>query len=151
MSTVQNTIEAAFENRADITPSNVSTEIKEAVEESINKLNDGSARVAEKIDGSWVVHEWLKKAVLLSFRIYDNEVMPAGPTQYYDKLASKYANTTAAEFKEGGVRVVPPAFARTGSYVAPGAILMPSYVNIGAYIDSGTMVAPGRRLALVRK
>lgn len=140
MSTVQNTIEAAFENRADITPSNVSTEIKEAVEESINKLNDGSARVAEKIDGSWVVHEWLKKAVLLSFRIYDNEVMPAGPTQYYDKLASKYANTTAAEFKEGGVRVVPPAFARTGSYVAPGAILMPSYVNIGAYIDSGTMV-----------
>lgn len=139
-SSVQTIIETEFENRADITPSSASAELKEAVAASIDSLNNGTARVAEKIDGEWVVNEWLKKSVLLSFRIYDNQVMPSGSTQYYDKLASKYETTTEAEFKAGGVRVVPPAFARTGTYIAPGAVLMPSYVNIGAYIDSGTMV-----------
>lgn len=140
MSNLQETIEAAFEERAAITPANVSPEIKQAVAEALNILNDGRQRVAEPVDGGWQVNEWLKKAVLLSFRINDNEVMAGGSTQYFDKVASKYANTTPAEFAASGVRVVPPAMARTGSYIASGVVLMPSYVNIGAYIDSGTMV-----------
>src|SRR5690606_32503649 len=100
----------------------------------------GQARVAEKKDGKWIVNEWLKKAVLLSFRIEDNEFMKGGFTNYYDKVPSKYADFNSRDFREGGVRVVPPATARRGSYIAPGAVLMPSYVNIGAYVDSGTMV-----------
>ncbi len=140
MSTLQETIETAFEDRAAITPATASAEIKEAVTDALNLLNAGSKRVAEPSNGGWQVNEWLKKAVLLSFRINDNEVMSGGATQYYDKVESKYANTTAAEFADSGVRVVPPAFARTGCYIASGVVLMPSYVNIGAYIDSGTMV-----------
>ena len=103
-------------------------------------LDRGVARVAEKKDGSWVVNDWLKKAVLLSFRIEDNAFIKGGFTNYYDKVKSKYSDYNAREFREGGVRVVPPATARYGSYIASGVVLMPSYVNIGAYVDSGTMV-----------
>ena len=140
MSDIQATIEEAFERRADITPRSVETHVKEATLEAIDMLDRGVARVAEKKDGDWVVNDWLKKAVLLSFRIEDNAFIKGGFTNYYDKVPSKYADTNSREFREGGVRVVPPATARKGSYIAPGAVLMPSYVNIGAYVDSGTMV-----------
>ncbi len=140
MTDIKNIIEDAFEKRAEITPKTVSTQTKDAVQAAIDMLDKGEARVAEKIDGDWVVNEWLKKAVLLSFRIEDNQVMPGGYTQYYDKVTSKYADYSSRDFMEGGVRVVPPASVRKGSFIAPGAVLMPSYVNIGAYVDSGTMV-----------
>ena len=134
-------IESAFEDRNHLTPDTASSEVKEAVNEAIHLLDSGKARVAEqKGVGNWQVNEWLKKAVLLSFRLADNVPMAAGFTQYYDKVPSKYAATTEKEFKASGVRVVPPATARRGSYVAPNTVLMPSYVNIGAYVDSGTMV-----------
>ena len=140
MSNMQSTIEEAFERRADITPRNVDTHVKEATLEAIDMLDRGVARVAEKKDGGWVVNDWLKKAVLLSFRLEDNTFMKGGFTNYYDKVSSKFADTNSREFREGGVRVVPPATARRGSYIASGVVLMPSYVNIGAYVDSGTMV-----------
>ena len=134
-------IEAAFEDRAHITPASANTEVRQAVEEAIHLLDTGKARVAEqKGIGDWQVNEWLKKAVLLSFRLEDNIPMTAGFTQYYDKVPSKFASTTPEEFKAAGVRVVPPATARRGSYIASDTVLMPSYVNIGAYVDSGTMV-----------
>jgi 2,3,4,5-tetrahydropyridine-2-carboxylate N-succinyltransferase len=140
MSDIQNIITEAFERRADITPRSVDTHVKEAVMEAINMLDTGEARVAEKKGGDWVVNDWLKKAVLLSFRIEDNEFMKGGFTNYYDKVPSKYADYNSRDFREAGVRVVPPATARRGSYIAPSTVLMPSYVNIGAYVDSGTMV-----------
>ncbi len=140
MSDLQNTIEEAFERRADITPRNVETHVREAVEECINMLDSGAARVADKSSGDWVVNEWLKKAVLLSFRINDNEFIKGGFTNYYDKVESKFADYNTKDFRESGVRVVPPATARKGSYIAPNVVMMPSYVNIGAYVDSGTMV-----------
>ena len=140
MSELQATIEEAFERRADITPRSVETHVKEATLESIRMLDSGEARVAEKKDGEWRVNEWLKKAVLLSFRIEDNHFMKGGFTNYYDKVPSKYADHNAREFRSTGVRVVPPATARFGAYIAPSVVLMPSYVNIGAYVDSGTMV-----------
>ncbi len=140
MSDLQAIIENAFERRADITPQNVDAKTKHAVLEAIDLLDRGQARVAEKKDGDWVVNEWLKKAVLLSFRIEDNRSIEGGFTRFYDKVPTKFATTGEAEFEAGGVRVVPPATARRGSYIAPGAVLMPSYVNIGAYVDSGTMV-----------
>ena len=134
-------IEAAFEDRAHITPDSANTEVRQAVEEAIHLLDTGNARVAEQQGiGDWQVNEWLKKAVLLSFRLEDNMPMTAGFTQYYDKVPSKFASTTPEEFKAAGVRVVPPATARRGSYIASDTVLMPSYVNIGAYVDSGTMV-----------
>ena len=115
------------------------TEVRQAVEEVIHLLDTGKARVAEqKGIGDWQVNEWLKKAVLLSFRLEDN-IPIVGYTQYYDKVPSKFANTTNEEFQAAGVRVVPPATARRGSYIASDTVLMPSYVNIGAYVDSGTM------------
>jgi len=133
-------IEAAFEDRAHITPDLANIEVRQAVEEAIHLLDTGKARVAEqKGIGDWQVNEWLKKAVLLSFRLEDN-IPIAGYTQYYDKVPSKFANTTLEEFQAAGVRVVPPATARRGSYIASNTVLMPSYVNIGAYVDSGTMV-----------
>jgi 2,3,4,5-tetrahydropyridine-2-carboxylate N-succinyltransferase len=140
MSDLQQIIEEAFERRADITPRNVETHVKEAVIEAIDMLDSGKTRVAEKADNGWMVNEWLKKAVLLSFRIEDNRFMKGGFTNYYDKVDSKYADMNSREFRETGVRVVPPATARRGSFIAPGVVLMPSYVNIGAYVDSGTMV-----------
>ncbi len=134
-------IEASFERRADINPKNVDAESKRAVEEALHLLDTGAMRVAERQSvGQWQVNEWLKKAVLLSFRMEDNIVMPAGSMQFYDKVPTKFANYSEADFKAAGIRVVPPAVARRGSYIASGAILMPSYVNIGAYVDSGTMV-----------
>ena len=133
-------IEAAFEDRAHITPDSANTEVRQAVEEAIHLLDTGKARVAEqKGIGDWQVNEWLKKAVLLSFRLEEN-IPIAGYTQYYDKVPSKFANTTPEEFHAAGVRVVPPATARRGSYIASNTVLMPSYVNIGAYVDSGSMV-----------
>ncbi len=140
MSDTQAIIEQAFEQRANITPRNVETHVKEAVLDSIDLLDSGKARVAEKRDGGWVVNEWLKKAVLLYFRIEDNRFIKGGFTNYWDKVPSKYADTNSREFRDSGVRVVPPAAARRGSYIASGTVLMPSYVNIGAYVDSGTMV-----------
>ena len=130
----------AFEKRADITPRTVDTHVKDAVMTAIEMLDSGEARVAEKNNGQWVVNEWLKKAVLLYFRIEDNEFIKGGFTNYWDKVPSKYSDYNSREFRDSGVRVVPPAAARKGSYIASGAVLMPSYVNIGAYVDSGTMV-----------
>ncbi len=140
MSDIQNIIETAFENRAEITPRSVDTIVREAVTEALEMLDKGEARVAEKKDGEWVVNEWLKKAVLLSFRINDNSFMKGGFTNYFDKVPAKYADYNSRDFRNDGVRVVPPASVRKGAYIAPGVILMPSYVNIGAYVDSGTMV-----------
>ncbi len=140
MSNLENIINDAFENRADITPSSVSAEIRSAVNEAINMLDAGTARVAEKTTGEWVVNQWLKKAVLLSFKINENRVIEGGNTRYYDKVEAKFATHSPEDFAEGGVRIVPNAVARRGSYIAPGAILMPSFVNIGGYVDSGTMV-----------
>ena len=140
MTQLQTIIEQAFENREQITPSTVSNEVKTAVEQAIAMLDSGSARVAEKIAGEWVVHQWLKKAVLLSFRIRDNEIMQGGETQYWDKVDSKFSSYTAEDFKTGGMRVVPPAAARKGVYIGKNVVLMPSYTNIGAYVDDGTMV-----------
>jgi len=142
MSDLEAIINEAFERRADISPASVDGATKKAVEDAIGLLDSGKARVAEqKSVGDWKVNEWLKKAVLLSFRIRDNEPMPSGGyTQFYDKVESKFAHFSAQQFADSGVRVVPPAVARKGSFVGPDTVLMPSYVNIGAYVDSGTMV-----------
>jgi 2,3,4,5-tetrahydropyridine-2-carboxylate N-succinyltransferase len=140
MADIQQIIEDAFECRGDITPQNVTSEVKDAVHEAIDMLDNGSARVAEPVDGGWQVNEWFKKAVLLSFRIQDNQFMKGGYTNYFDKVAPKFADMSSRDFRESGVRVVPPASARRGAYIASGVVLMPSYVNIGAYVDSGTMV-----------
>jgi len=140
MNELEPIIVEAFEHRAEITPRTVDAQLKEAVMSAIGKLDRGEIRVAEKVKGNWVVNEWIKKAVLLSFRIEDNSFMKGGYTNYYDKVPSKYADMNSREFREGGVRVVPPATARRGSFIAPDCVLMPSYVNIGAYVDSGTMV-----------
>jgi 2,3,4,5-tetrahydropyridine-2-carboxylate N-succinyltransferase len=139
-SELQTIIESAFEERARITPANVSAETRGAVESVIGLLDAGTLRVAEKAEGAWRVSEWLKKAVLLSFRIADNALVEAGSMNFYDKVPLKYAGWNAERFAEAGVRVVPPATVRRGAFVAPNVVLMPSYVNIGAYVDSGTMV-----------
>ncbi len=137
---LQAIIDKAFENRSSITPSSVDPAIRNAVESAIDMLDRGQARVAEKVDGAWVVNQWLKKAVLLSFAIRDNEIMPGGETNYFDKVPSKFADYDEARFKAEGFRVVPPAAVRKGSYIASGVVVMPGYVNIGAYVDSGSMV-----------
>ena len=138
--TLRSLIETAFENRAQITPATVEPGLAGALDDAIGLLDSGQLRVAEKIGGTWHVHEWLKKAVLLYFRTHDNHVIDAGYTRFYDKVPLKYAHTDSASFAAGGVRVVPHALVRRGAYVAPNAVLMPSYVNSGAYVDSGTMV-----------
>ena len=130
MTQLETIINDAFEQRADISPSNASAEIREAVEEAINMLDSGKARVAEKTSGDWIVNQWLKKAVLLSFRINENRVMDGGVNRYYDKVETKFATYTPDDFAKAGVRVVPNANARHGSYIAPCAVLMPSYVNL---------------------
>ena len=139
---LQSTIEQAWENRADFSPSNTPKDVRDAVHAVLEGLNQGSIRVATKKSvGVWDVNQWVKKAVLLSFRLEDNQVMSAGGyTQFYDKVPSKFANYTAADFAQGGFRVVPPAIARRGSYIAKNVVLMPSYVNIGAYVDESSMV-----------
>jgi 2,3,4,5-tetrahydropyridine-2-carboxylate N-succinyltransferase len=133
-------INAAFEERASLSPSNAPGDIVAAVDEALTLLDSGAVRVAEKQDGRWVVNQWLKKAVLLSFRLFDNRPIEAGYTQFYDKVALKYSGYDADRFKADGVRGVPPAVVRRGAYVARNAVLMPSYVNIGAYVGEGTMV-----------
>jgi 2,3,4,5-tetrahydropyridine-2-carboxylate N-succinyltransferase len=130
-------IEEAWENRGALSPASAPRELRQAIDEAIAGLDAGRLRVAEKIGGEWVTHQWLKKAVLLSFRLEDNRVLEGGATRYYDKVRSKFESF---DFAAGGVRVVPPAMARRGAYVARNVVLMPSYVNIGAYVDEGTMV-----------
>lgn len=137
---LQSIIDHAFEHRSTIRPGSVAPEIQAAVEASIELLDQGKARVAEKIDGVWQVNQWLKKAVLLSFAMRDNQIMPGGETNYFDKVPSKFADYDEARFRREGFRIVPPAAVRKGSYIAPGVVVMPGYVNIGAYVDSGSMV-----------
>ncbi|MCU0833331.1 MAG: 2,3,4,5-tetrahydropyridine-2,6-dicarboxylate N-succinyltransferase [Chromatiaceae bacterium] len=140
MSDYHSIIDEAFERRAEITPRSVETHVRDAVAETIERLDRGELRVAEKRDGTWVVNDWVKKAVLLSFRIEDNAFIKGGFTNYYDKVPAKYQDYNSRDFRDAGVRVVPPAAARRGAYIAPSCVLMPSYINIGAYVDSGTMV-----------
>jgi len=137
---LQQTVEAAFEDRAKITPKTVSPQLRSALTECIELLDRGEVRVAEPKFGGWVVNEWLKKAVLLYFRTHDNEVVNGGYTQFFDKVPLKYADVSETQLRESGTRVVPSAIARKGAYIAPNVVLMPSYVNIGAYVGSGTMV-----------
>jgi 2,3,4,5-tetrahydropyridine-2-carboxylate N-succinyltransferase len=137
---LQAAIEDAFESRAKITPQNASGEVRTAVDTVLGLLDSGDLRVADKLAGGWRVHEWLKKAVLLSFRIADNSAVRAGALNFYDKVPLKYEGWDAARFGAAGVRVVPPATVRRGAFIASNVVLMPSYVNIGAYVDSGTMV-----------
>jgi 2,3,4,5-tetrahydropyridine-2-carboxylate N-succinyltransferase len=133
-------IDEAFERRADIRPGQVPSDLLEAFDWIIRDLNSGALRVAEKINNEWVTHQWLKKAVLLYFRAHDNRVMESGDMSFYDKVPTRFEGYAEAEFREGGFRVVPPAVARTGSFIARNVVLMPSFVNIGAYVDEGTMV-----------
>ncbi|VDZ05211.1 2,3,4,5-tetrahydropyridine-2,6-carboxylate N-succinyltransferase [Escherichia coli] len=140
MQQLQNIIETAFERRAEITPANADTVTREAVNQVIALLDSGALRVAEKIDGQWVTHQWLKKAVLLSFRINDNQVIEGAESRYFDKVPMKFADYDEARFQKEGFRVVPPAAVRQGAFIARNTVLMPSYVNIGAYVDEGTMV-----------
>ncbi|HEX5806361.1 MAG TPA: 2,3,4,5-tetrahydropyridine-2,6-dicarboxylate N-succinyltransferase [Macromonas sp.] len=138
---LQQIIENAWENRAQLSPASAPQEVQDAVEHVIAELNSGKLRVATRQGvGQWTVHQWLKKAVLLSFRLKDNEIMQAGDLGFYDKVPTKFAHLSPQEMAATGVRVVPPAVARRGSFIGKGAILMPSYVNIGAYVDEGTMV-----------
>jgi len=133
-------IDAAFERRAELGPKNLPRELESALEECLTLLDTGQARVAEPRAGGWVVNEWLKKAVLLSFRTRENVPVDAGFTRFYDKVPLKYAAATEEELRAGGARIVPHAVVRRGAYIAPNVVLMPSYVNIGAWIGSGTMV-----------
>lgn len=140
MTELQAIIEAAFEDRANISPAAAPSDVKKAVSDAIALLNSGKARVAEKIDGEWVVHQWLKKAVLLFFRLHNNDVINGAESRFYDKVPLKYSDYSADQFAAEGVRIVPPAAVRTGSFVGKNVVVMPSYVNIGAYVGEGTMV-----------
>ena len=138
---LQSTIDAAWEDRANLSPKSASKEVLEAVEHTISQLNNGTLRVATRQSvGVWTTHQWIKKAVLLSFRLKDNALMRAGDLGFFDKVQTKFAHLSEDEMRATGVRVVPPAVARRGSFIAKGAILMPSYVNIGAWVGEGTMV-----------
>ena len=138
---LQSIIDNAWENRANITAAVAPKEIRDAVEHVLAELDAGRLRVATREGvGQWTVHQWIKKAVLLSFRLRDNALMQAGDLTFFDKVPTKFGGMSEAELQATGVRVVPPAVARRGSFIAKGAILMPSYVNIGAYVDEGTMV-----------
>ena len=138
---LQTLIETAWDNRAELSPASAPKEVMDAVNHVIDQLNTGKLRVATREGvGQWTTHQWIKKAVLLSFRLNDNAVMKSGDLTFFDKVKTKFSNLSEAEIKATGVRIVPPAVARHGSYIAKGAILMPSYVNIGAYVDEGTMV-----------
>ena len=142
---LQNIIDTAWEQRADFSPSTAPADVRNAVAEVLAGLDAGTLRVAQKEGGEWIVNQWIKKAVLLSFRLENNTPMPAaaglgGSLQFYDKVPTKFADYTADDFAKGGFRVVPPAVARRGSFIGKNVVLMPSYVNIGAYVDEGTMV-----------
>jgi 2,3,4,5-tetrahydropyridine-2-carboxylate N-succinyltransferase len=140
MHTLQPVIEAAFERRSEISPSSVDRALASAIDQVIADLGAGRLRVAEKIDGTWTTHEWVKKAVLLYFRTHDNQVMDGGAGPAFDKVPLRFAGYSEAHFRDGGFRVVPPATVRAGAFIGRNVILMPSYVNIGAYVDEGTMV-----------
>ena len=140
MQDIQKIIDTAFDNRADLSPDNAPAEVRDAVETVIAGLDAGALRVAEKKDGQWIVNQWIKKAVLISFRLRDNEVSGAGGLGFFDKVPAKFGDYTPEQFRAGGFRVVPPAVARRGSFIGRNVVLMPSYVNIGARIDEGTMV-----------
>jgi 2,3,4,5-tetrahydropyridine-2-carboxylate N-succinyltransferase len=137
---LESLIDAAFERRMEITPNQVPGDLSGALSEILDGLNYGRLRVAEKIDGAWVTHQWVKKAVLLYFRAHDNRVIDGGATAYFDKVPLRFTGYSDADFRRGGFRVVPPALARTGAFIGRNVVLMPSYVNIGAYVDEGTMV-----------
>lgn len=137
---LQQVIETAFDNRAEITPASVSAEVKEAVNETLQQLDSGRLRVAEKQGNQWQVNEWAKKAVLLSFRISDNVVTDDGVGRYFDKVPTKFAQWGEADFQQAGFRAVPGAVVRAGSHISKNVVLMPSFVNIGAFVDEGTMV-----------
>jgi 2,3,4,5-tetrahydropyridine-2-carboxylate N-succinyltransferase len=138
---LQTLIETAWDNRAELSPASAPKEVLDAVTHVIDQLNTGKLRVATREGvGQWTTHQWIKKAVLLSFRLNDNAIMKSGDLTFFDKVRPKFSDLSEAELRATGVRVVPPAVARHGSFVAKGAILMPSYVNIGAYVDEGTMV-----------
>jgi 2,3,4,5-tetrahydropyridine-2-carboxylate N-succinyltransferase len=134
-------IDAAFERRADISPSSVPQDLAEALDLVIDALNRGKIRVAEKVDGTWITHQWIKKAVLLYFRTHDNQIVAgAGGVNWFDKVPLRFDGYSESQFREGGIRVVPPAVARAGAFIGRNVVLMPSYVNIGAYVDENTMV-----------
>src|SRR5215469_453171 len=137
---LQTLIESAWEGRAQLTPKSLTGELDAAINESIELLDSGQARVAEPQSGSWVVNQWLKKAVLLYFRTHENVILEAGFTRFYDKVPLKYAGAGEEDMRSSGVRVVPEAIVRKGAYIAPNVVLMPSFVNIGAYVGAGTMV-----------
>ncbi|HLQ08614.1 MAG TPA: 2,3,4,5-tetrahydropyridine-2,6-dicarboxylate N-succinyltransferase [Steroidobacteraceae bacterium] len=140
LTSLRSIIDAAYERRAELSAKNVPRELETAVEECMGLLDSGRARVAEPRTGGWVVNEWLKKAVLLSFRTRDSTATDAGFTRFYDKVPLKYATATEEQLRAGGARIVPHALVRRGAYIAPNVVLMPSYVNIGAWVGSGTMV-----------
>jgi len=140
MQQLQQIIENAFERRAEITPATADNVTVDAVRQIISQLDSGAVRVAEKINGEWITHQWLKKAVLLSFRISDNQLIEGAETRYFDKVPMKFAGYDQARFEREGFRVAPPATVRQGAFIARNTVLMPSYVNIGAYVDEGTMV-----------
>ncbi|MHB0887294.1 2,3,4,5-tetrahydropyridine-2,6-dicarboxylate N-succinyltransferase [Acidithiobacillus sp.] len=134
------TIESAWENRTEFSPKQAPQEVREAVQQVIEGLDKGVLRVAQKENGQWVTNQWIKKAVLLSFRLQDNLRIPGAESNYYDKVPGKFADYNSNDFRTGGYRVVPPATARKGSFIGRNCVLMPSFVNIGAYVDEGTMV-----------
>ncbi len=140
MQELQSIIEQAWEDRAELSPGSAPAKIGEAVARVLDELDRGQLRVAEKLDGTWRTHQWIKKAVLLSFRLEDNQPIHAGSLQFYDKVPTKFERYDREQFERGGFRVVPPAVARRGAYIAKNVVLMPSYVNVGAYVDEGTMV-----------
>ncbi|AKC31905.1 2,3,4,5-tetrahydropyridine-2,6-dicarboxylate N-succinyltransferase [Candidatus Pantoea carbekii] len=140
MQELKNIIETTFENRVNITPSNVDKITYNTIDEVIKLLDSGILRVSENINGKWVTHQWLKKAILLSFRIHKNKLIEGAQTRFYDKVPMKFANWNETYFEKKGFRVVPPATVRQGAFIARNTILMPCYVNIGAYVDEGTMV-----------
>jgi 2,3,4,5-tetrahydropyridine-2-carboxylate N-succinyltransferase len=140
MHALQTLIEQAFEQRQNLTMATATPELIAAIDEVLSCLDSGQYRVAEKINDEWVVHQWMKKAVLLSFKLFPNQVIDSGFCQFYDKVPLKYNGYTSEQFQQSGVRVVPHAMVRRGAYIAKNTILMPSYVNVGAYIDEGVMV-----------
>ncbi len=140
MNALQQTIEQAWERRAELSPKAAPAEVRSAVEQVIAGLNNGSLRVAEKLAGHWTTHQWVKKAVLLSFRLEDNVPVSGGDLRFYDKVPTKFSSWSADDFASAGFRVVPPAVARRGSFISRNVVLMPSYVNIGAWVGEGTMV-----------
>jgi len=137
---LQSAVEEAWEDRARLSPGSAPARTRKSVAAVLDALDQGRLRVAEKLDGTWQTHQWIKKAVLLSFRLEDNRPIRAGSLRFYDKVPSKFEHYDGARFRRGGFRVVPPAVARRGAYIAKNVVLMPSYVNVGAYVDEGTMV-----------